>query len=123
MKTKAWKALALLLSLSLLVLLPAGCGKTQPSVPTPAPTAEPAASPEPAQTTPPAEEEEIVYVPSFEALPPSLDPTRDFRPVEREDGTWFIRLAEASGGYRYFVIMHLEKDGVSPDTVLEFGQN
>ena len=123
MKTKAYRRFAMILSLALLLLLAAGCGKTQPPAPTPVPTAAPTAFPEPIQTPLPAEEEEIVYVPSFEALPPSLDPSRDFFPVEREDGTWFIRIAETSGGYRYFVIMHLEKDGVSPDMVLEFGQN
>ena len=124
MKAKTSRMIAAVLSLALLALLPAGCGRTEPPAPTPAPTAAaPVSSPEPAETPPPAEEEEIVYVPSYEALPPSLDPSRDFLPVEREDGTWFIRIAEASGGSRYFVIMHLEKDGVSPDTVLEFGQN
>ncbi len=122
MKTKAYRRFAMILSLALLLLLAAGCGKTQPPPATPVPTAAPTASPEPTQTPPPAEEEEIVYVPSFEALPPSMDPGLVFRPVEREDGVWFIRIAEAGGELRY-LFMHGGKDAESPVTVLEFGQN
>ncbi len=119
MKTKAYRRLALFLSLALLLLLAAGCGKTQPPPATPVPTAAPTASPEPTQTPPPAEEEEIVYVPAFEALPPSMDPGLVFSPVEREDGVWFIRIAEAGGELRY-LFMHGGKDAESPVTVLDF---
>ena len=112
------KTLARALSL-LLLLLTAGCGKTEPPAPTPAPTASPTEAPEAAQTPPPVEEEETVYVPTYEVYPPSMAPGLTNYPTEREDGVWFIRMAEEDGEIRY-PLMHGGKDAENPVTVLDF---
>ena len=97
----AYKALTL--SLCLASLLFAGCGKTEPSAPTPESTAAVTAAPEPIQSPPP-ENEEIVYVPRYEVYPAVLDNQTGFT-LEREDGVWFFRQVEA-GGEWYFCLMH-----------------
>ena len=123
MKTKAYQGLALILSLALLILLPAGCGRTEPTVPTssPAPAAAetPTAAPQPAQAPTP-EAEDVVYVPQFEVYPPSMAPGLTNYPAEREDGVWFIRLLEEDGEIHY-PLMHGGKDAENPVTVLDFG--
>ncbi len=117
MKKAAIKALAVLLSLCLASLLLAGCGKTEPSAPTPEPTVEATAAPEPAQTSPP-ENEEIVYVPKYEVYPAALDNQTGFA-LEREDGVWFLRQVEA-GGEWYFCLMHGGVDASDAVTAVTF---
>ena len=99
------RMLALILTLALLMLLLPGCGKPEPSAPTDAPNAvTPTAAPELTQAPTP-EEEEIVYVPSYEVYPPSMAPGQVNFPLERSDGVWFIRL-EMDGDEIHYPLMH-----------------
>jgi|GEM_PF-1634435 len=110
------KTLAAALSLLLLLLPAAGCGKT-PALP--AATDMLAASPEPGESPPPSGEE-TVYVPTYEVYPPSMSPGQTNYPTQREDGVWFIRYVE-SGGEVHYPLMHGGKDAENPVTVLDFG--
>ena len=121
MKTKLTaKVLAGTLALCLL-LFAAGCEKGG----APAPDASeapvtPAAS-APVSAPPGATEaEETVYVPGYEVYPPSMAPGLTNYPTEREDGVWFIRMAEEDGEIRY-PLMHGGPDAENPVTVLDFG--
>ncbi len=113
---KTAKALAGALAL-LVLCLAAGCGKTP--APTPAPSEAPPAAPAAELTQAPPAEEELVYVPTYEVYPPSMNPGLVNLPVERPDGVWFIRYVEEDGEIHY-PIMHGGPDAADPVTVLGF---
>ena len=74
MRRNPSRMLTLILCLALLTLLFAGCGKAEPPAPTEAPAGTPTAALEPTQAPPNEEEdEEIVYVPTYEVYPPSMN--------------------------------------------------
>ncbi len=116
-KNIAFKTLAAGLAFALL-LLTAGCGPV--SGPSPAPAEASTVTSEPPAPTLPPEDEELVYVPMYEVYPPSMAPGLTNYPTEREDGVWFIRMAEEDGEIRY-PLMHGGPDAENPVTVLDFG--
>ena len=116
-KNIAFKTLAAGLAFALL-LLTAGCGPVP--APSPAPMAPSTVTSEPPAPTQPPEDEELVYVPMYEVYPPSMAPGLTNYPTEREDGVWFIRMAEEDGEIRY-PLMHGGPDAENPVTVLDFG--
>ena len=113
---KTSKALAGAMAL-LVLCFSAGCGRTP--APTPAPSEAPPAAPAAEITQAPPEEEEIVYVPTYEVYPPSMNLGLVNLPVERPDGVWFIRYME-EGGEIHYPIMHGGPDAADPVTVLGF---
>ena len=113
-KDKNSRVLAAALSLALL-LSTAGCGPV-PGLP-PVPTAAAAAAPEPAQVTAPSENEEIIYVPSYDVFSPFM---YQFNfAVEREDSVWSLREVDDGEGM-YLCLMRGGRDVDDPVTVASF---
>ncbi len=116
------KCAAVLLSLLLALLLPAGCG---PAAPAQTPTAAPAPTESPAATTaaptaaPDPTPETLIYVPSYTPLPAAMDPLTTRFPRETEDGVWFMRLVQTPEGSGY-CLMRGGKDAADPTTVVSF---
>ena len=123
MKKGTLRTMAGFLLLFLLLALPAGCEKppqaptvsTAPAAPTPSPGHGPA-SPSPAPKT---GNEEMVYMPAYEAYPPDMDPLYTRCAVEREDGVWFIRQVQEQEEM-YYALMHGGRDAADPVTVIAF---
>ena len=120
MKTRNLRLLAGMLVLCLLFV---GCVGNPAPPPTLAPTSTTAETPEnigePDPVPPEAEDEELVYVPTYEVYPPSMDPLYSRCAVETEDGVWFIRQVEDQGE-PYYSLMHGGKDASDPVTVIAF---
>ena len=119
---------AALVSLLLAFLLLVGCSPSAPAPtqnPEPAsaetPTPAPATSPTvPSEPSPAMDEEELlVYVPSYEALPLTMDPLTTRFPVESEEGVLFLRAVQTaeSSGYQ---LMRGGKDAADAVTVISF---
>ena len=113
-KDKNSRVLAAALSLALL-LSTAGCGPV-PGLP-PVPTAAAAAAPEPARVTAPSENEEIIYVPSYDVFSPFM---YQFNfAVEREDSVWSLREVDDGEGM-YLCLVRGGRDVDDPVTVASF---
>ena len=115
--------LRLLPGMLVLCLLFVGCVGNPAPPSTLAPTSTTAETPEsigePDPVPPEAEDEELVYVPTYEVYPPSMDPLYSRCAVETEDGVWFIRQVEDQGE-SYYSLMHGGKDASDPVTVIAF---
>ena len=119
---------AALVSLLLAFLLLAGCSPSAPALtqspepaleetPTPAPAASPTVPPEPSPTL--DEEELLVYVPSYEAFPATMDPITTRFPVETEEGVLFLRMVQTPDASGY-CLMRGGKDASDAVTVISF---
>lgn len=62
---------------------------------------------------------DVVYVPSFEAYPASMDPGYTRCAMEREDGVWFIRQVE-EGDTLTYCLMRGGKDASDPELIASF---
>ena len=120
MKNRTLRIIAMIFSAFLLISLLAGCERTSPA-PTAAPTSadpqpSPGISPSP---SPQAEDEDLVYVPTYEVYPPTMDIMYSRNAVEKADGVWFIRQVWDQGEM-YYALMRGGKDAEDPVTVIAF---
>jgi len=118
-----------LLSLLLVIILLPGCSPATPEraadpppttalSPTSAPTLAPTATPAPEPSEAP-EAERLIYVPSYEPLPLTMDPLTTRFPVETAEGVLFLRVVQTQETSGY-CLMKGGKDAQDPVTVISF---